>query len=388
MGILASILDTDLYKLTMGQAVHEAAPESVARYVFINRDPARRFDAAFGERLRAEVDAMAALRLGDDEAAFLARACPFLTRSYLEWLRGFRFRPGPVRIAVADGRLDVSIEGPWRETIYWEVPLLALVSELRLAAEAPAPDLAGVAAKARAKAVRLHDAGCRFADFGTRRRLSRAVQSAVVSGLREVGSFVGTSNVRLAFEHGVKPIGTMAHEWIMAHSALMGIRHANRFALEAWQAVYRGSLGIALTDTFGTAAFFRDFDATLARLFDGVRQDSGDPEAFAQRTVQAYRALGIDPRGKTIVFSDSLDVDKAIRLQGACDRLGIRCSFGIGTHFTNDVEGVRPLNIVIKMAAIDGVPVVKLSDDAGKALGDPEALQVVKWIFRGDLGAS
>jgi nicotinate phosphoribosyltransferase len=171
----------------------------------------------------------------------------------------------------------------------------------------------------------------------------------------------------------------MAHEWIMAHMYLDSIRHCNRAALLAWQEVFKGSLGIALTDTIGSPAFFADFDKCLARSYDGIRQDSGDPFEFADRAIKHYESVGIDPASKTIIFSDSLNVEKAIAIKEYCgDR--IKCAFGIGTNLSNDYPNSPALNIVIKLWSINGVPVVKLSDSPGKTMGDPEAVKVTNWI--------
>jgi nicotinate phosphoribosyltransferase len=192
--------------------------------------------------------------------------------------------------------------------------------------------------------------------------------------------FVGTSNVWLAREFKVKPIGTMAHEWFMGLSVLEGLRHANRHALHAWLKVYQGSLGIALTDTYGTDVFFKDFDALLSRQFDGVRQDSGDPLEFVEKALAHYQRLRIPADSKTIIFSDALDVDRAIEIRRTCgDRM--HTSFGIGTHLTNDFAGAKALNMVIKLWSVNGMPVVKLSDAPGKEQGERDAVRVARWTF-------
>jgi len=177
----------------------------------------------------------------------------------------------------------------------------------------------------------------------------------------------------------VKPIGTMAHEWIMGVSALEGLRHANRFALHKWKDVYKADLGIALTDTFGSDAFWEDFDLELAKVYDGVRHDSGDPLIFGEMAIKHYESLGIDPKSKTIVFSDGLNVDKALEIQKFFEGR-IKTSYGIGTHFTNDFE-TPALSMVIKLRSIDGIPVVKLSDESGKETGDERALEIANWTF-------
>jgi nicotinate phosphoribosyltransferase len=196
--------------------------------------------------------------------------------------------------------------------------------------------------------------------------------------------FVGTSNVRLAMKYGVKPIGTKAHEWYQAHSQLAGLEHANRAALEAWINVYHSALGIALTDTYGTDAFLRDFSRELAMAYDGVRHDSGDPFKFVDKFVAHYEKLGIDPLSKTAVFSDSLNVEKAIKIHRYCQNK-IKDSFGIGTFFTNDFpkSAFKPLNIVIKLVRLNGKPVVKLSDDFGKSFGERDAVRVARYTHMG-----
>ena len=230
----------------------------------------------------------------------------------------------------------------------------------------------------REKGARLE--GHSFTDFGTRRRRSFEIQELVVKELTAFETFNGTSNVHLAHTCGVPPLGTMAHEWIMGISALESLRHANRYALRIWQEVYQGRLGTALTDTFQTDVFLHDFDAVLARLFDGVRHDSGDPLEFANKVIAKYVSLGIRPITKSIIFSDGLDIDRALEIAAALQGK-IQFSFGIGTHLTNDFPGSKALNMVIKLSSCDRVPVVKLSDSPSKAIGDQDALRVARWTF-------
>jgi len=382
MNTPVSILDQDLYKLTMGRAVLERYPDAEAEYEFIDRRGTT-FDAAFLDAFAAVVERMPSLRLSPDEKAWLRGACRFLGVGYLEFLENFRYDPAELDFGLTpDGRFRLAARGKWYRTIYWEVPLLALASECYFRTTGAGWAYEGHADRIRAKGERLSSAGLLFADFGTRRRRDYRTQEEVVRALVGRPGFVGTSNVHLAHKFGTKPIGTMAHEWVMAASVLRSMRYANRDALDLWDDVYRGDLGIALTDTYGTAAFFRDFDRRLARLYDGVRQDSGDPFAFVDRVVAHYEGLGIDPGTKTIIFSDALDVEKAVRLADAC-RGRIRCSFGIGTHFTNDFPGSPALNIVMKLRSVNGLPVVKLGDDPGKATGDRDALRVARYIHHG-----
>ncbi len=381
--ILKSMLDNDLYKLTMQHAVVSKFPRSRVRYRFINR-AGTAFPDGFGEELRRQVHAMSALAMTQDEYDFLSRACYFLPPTYLDFLRGYRYNPSEVGIIQQGPELQVSIEGYWYRTILWEVPLMALISELyfRMTGQA-GEDFDQVAQKARAKATRLKMLGVKVADFGTRRRFSAAVHDLVVGEFKNYasGAFMGTSNVYLAMKHDTRPTGTHAHEWFMFHAAKYGFKMANKLALEHWVDVFRGDLGIALSDTFTTDAFFLAFDTKFAKLFDGVRQDSGDPLVFLDKTVAHYKSIRIDPMTKTIIFSDGLDVAAVERIADHA-RGKIQVSFGIGTHLTNDV-GAKPLNMVIKMvdAKAEGrewIPTIKLSDAPGKHSGDAQTIELCK----------
>ncbi|XUO84826.1 nicotinate phosphoribosyltransferase [Halomonas sp. KM007] len=386
--MLTSLLDNDFYKITMQNAVIKRFPYAHARYAFINRGE-HAFPEGFGEALRGEVDRMVALCLTEEEKRYLETTCSYLDPTYLDFLAGFRYDPREVTIEQQGGELSVVIEGPWYRTILWEVPLMALISELwyRLRGVVVSEeDEALIEQRTREKIELYRQHGLKIAEFGTRRRFSFAVHDRVVEALRHYGgeAFSGTSNVLLAMRHGVKPIGTHAHEWFMFHGARFGFKMANSLALEHWVDVYRGDLGIALTDTFTTRAFFESFDKKFAKLFDGVRHDSGDPIEFADATIAHYRRLGIDPLSKTIIFSDALTPEKVERIRAFCQgRIGM--AFGIGTNFTNDI-GVAPMNMVIKMveARPEGqgwLPVVKLSDVPTKNTGDPEMIALAKKVL-------
>lgn len=389
MPILHSIFDNDLYKFTMQAAVLKSGRSVPVEYRFQNRRPEGKFTQTFFARLREEVAAMERLRATDEEIEWFGKACPFLSPQYLEYLRNFRYDRSQVNIkvdaAAHGGELHLSIHGDWAHTILWEVPLMSLISQIyfeEIDTEWKKADWERQQMLlAEKKADQLQ--GLTYADFGTRRRRSLFVQDLIVQAHRSKNpGFVGTSNVYLAYKYDLKPIGTMAHEWIMGCSALDGLRHANRFALKIWQKVFAGNLGIALTDTFGTPAFFGDFDLELAKMFDGVRHDSGAPLIFADQVIAHYKKLGIDPTTKTIVFSDGLDVATALRIADAL-RDRIRFSFGIGTNFTNDFPNSKALNMVIKLWSCGGIPVVKLSDIITKAMGDSDALRVARWTFQG-----
>jgi len=268
--------------------------------------------------------------------------------------------------------------------------MMAIISELYFAEIDTEWDYEGVLNKAIDKGRRLAAAGCKFADFGTRRRRSYKTQRIIIDGLRQGSndSLIGTSNVKLALDNNIKPIGTMAHEWLMGISVLEGLYNANYFALQNWVRVYHANLGIALTDTYGLPSFIRNFSLELAKLYDGVRHDSGCPFKFANNIIKMYKGYGIDPTSKSIVFSDGLDVETAVKLQQEFGHK-VRVGFGIGTHLTNDFENSPALNIVIKLWSCGKdktekeIPVVKLSDTPGKVMGDPDAVRVAQWIHQG-----
>ena len=384
--VLTSLLDNDFYKFTMQCGVVQLFPKTKARYTFINRGK-HEFPKGFDKALRAAVDAMADLKLTKDEKAFLVKNCPYLSPLYLDFLEGYRYDPSEVHIAQEGSDLKVTVEGHWYRTILWEVPLLAIISELYYQlTNATAWTDAQVIANTREKELLYKELGVVFAEFGTRRRHSYHVHDIVMRTLLEgYGStFMGSSNVHFAMKYKVKPIGTHAHEWFMFHAAEYSYKMANALSLEHWVDVYRGDLGVALSDTYTTDVFFKQFDKKFSKLFDGVRHDSGDPIVFAEKTIAPYKKMGIDPLSKYIIFSDGLNPKKVQAITEACKgKIGI--SFGIGTDLTNDV-GLRPMNIVMKLTEVltsddEWVPTVKLSDEPNKHTGDPKMIALAKGIL-------
>ena len=383
---VVSILDNDFYKFTMQNAVVHLFPKARAKYAFINRG-AHVFPVGFDAALKTAIAELGELKLTKAEKIFLAQNCPYLDPVYLDFLQGYRYDLDEVTVQQNGAELSVTVEGYWYRTILWEVPLMFLICELyyKLTKQKRIPD-DEVAFIAKNKMEKYRALGITIADFGTRRRHSYEVQKITVKALKDHGgpSFSGTSNVHLAMLWNTKPIGTHAHEWFMFHAAKYGFKMSNQLALENWVQVYRGDLGIALSDTYTTEVFFQQFDKKFSKLFDGVRHDSGDPIAFANKTIAHYRQYGIDPLSKTIIFSDSLNYEKVAHIAAYCsNKIGI--SFGVGTNFTNDV-GLKPLNIVLKMTDAlpdEGVwnPVVKLSDEKGKYTGDPETIRLAKRIL-------
>ena len=362
-------------------------PGSVVKYEFINRGK-HQFPEGFDAALREAVNKMAELKLTKEEKKFMANTCPYIDLPYLDFLEGYHYDPSEVKIHQEGSELSVTVEGLWYRTILWEVPLLALISELHYEMNHMERDSNEVVmSKTLEKADALAKLGVNFAEFGTRRRHSHKVQNLVMEALtqKKDSTFIGTSNVHFAMKYGVKPIGTHAHEWFMFHAAEYGFKMANELALEHWVDVYRGDLGVALSDTYTTDVFFQQFDKKFAKLFDGVRHDSGDPLEFADKTIAHYQKHGINPLFKYIIFSDGLNLEKVEEITNYCNgKIGI--SFGIGTNLTNDV-GLKPMNIVMKLIGVQApnkelIPTVKLSDEHGKYTGDPKMIELAKEFLR------
>ncbi|MDY3317583.1 nicotinate phosphoribosyltransferase [Riemerella anatipestifer] len=383
---LKSIIDNDFYKITMQNAVVKLFPTARVKYEFINRGK-HFFPEGFADELRKAVDSMAELKLTKEEKLYLQETCPYLDLPYLDFLEGYHYDPSEVKIVQEGNDIRVSVEGLWYRTILWEVPLLALISELHYRMNKMERDSnETVVQNTVEKSKKLNELGVTFAEFGTRRRHSYKVHQLVMEALmEEKGQFIGTSNVHFAMKYGVKPIGTHAHEWFMFHAAEYGFKMANQLALEHWVDVYRGDLGVALSDTYTTEVFFRQFDKKFAKLFDGVRHDSGDPIEFAKKTIEHYESFGINPNFKYIIFSDGLNLEKVEEITKAT-RGTIGISFGIGTNLTNDV-GLKPMNIVMKLIGVQApngewIPTVKLSDERGKYTGEPKMIELAKEVLR------
>ncbi|PFH46817.1 hypothetical protein AMATHDRAFT_82439 [Amanita thiersii Skay4041] len=402
-----SILDTDLYKLTMQQAVLHYFPNVEARYQFTNRSRDMRFSVACIEQFRATVHRFSELSMTESEKHWLGITCPYLTSQYLTYLSAYRFKPEQVQITFIPepcnsdvGDITIEISGPWVETILWEVPLMACLSEVYFQIVDTDWNYTGQEDITFEKAKTLIGAGCMFSEFGTRRRRSYIGQDIVIKSLVQAtaempgkGSLSGTSNVHFAHKYAIAPIGTIAHEWFMGVAAMKGYKCANTMALSLWEQIYHPhATMIALTDTFSTGCFFNELSTkpSLMQRWHGVRQDSGDPYAFGPRAKHFYQSIGLNPASKTIVYSDALNVDKALRIKKQCEELGLpKVSFGIGTFFTNDfctvssgwIKKSNPLNIVIKLASVNNIPCVKISDDPMKNTGNKDAVNEVKHIL-------
>jgi nicotinate phosphoribosyltransferase len=371
--LIQSLLDTDLYKFTMMQVLLHHFPGAQVEYKFKCRTP--------GVDLRPHLDDMKAqfanlckLRFGEEELAYL-RGLRFMKSDFVDFLGLFQFNEKYLTADYGEkpGEIDITIRGPWLHTILYEIPVLAIVSEVYFRRTQPRPNLEEGRRRLRAKIELVRKVEptleLRISDFGTRRRFSGAWQEEVLRTLkREVPEyFAGTSNVLFAMRNNLTPLGTMAHEYMQACQALgPRLRDAQVFAFDKWAQEYRGDLGIALSDTYGFNAFLRDFDMYFCKLFDGVRHDSGDPFDWGERMIAHYSKNRVDPKSKQLIFSDQLSFPLAIeiarRFQGRA-----RISFGIGTNLTNDL-GYEPINIVVKMTECNGQPVAKVSDAPGKTV--------------------
>ena len=384
--ILTSLLDTDAYKLHMQQAVLHRYNDVTVTAEFRCRGDEQL--GSYADAIRAQIDTMQSLALQPEEQLWLA-SLPFFTADYLDWLRQFRYNPQQVKVHNRAGRLDIRITGPWREVIMWEVPLLALISEVVHRHRSPEIGVDQALTHLDARLAEFHQQTAdvdlsrfRLMDFGTRRRFSQPVQEAIVRQLQTQPWFVGTSNYDLARRLQLTPVGTQAHEWFQAHQQISPVlANSQRAALRAWLDEYDSQLGIALTDCISMDAFLRDFGYEFASRYQGLRHDSGDPEQWGEKALAHYESLGIDPLSKTLVFSDSLNLDKALLLYR---RFGQRTnvSFGIGTRLTCDIPGITPLNIVIKLTECNGKPVAKLSDSPGKTIcHDPAFIRALRKAF-------
>ncbi|KHE03090.1 nicotinate phosphoribosyltransferase [Pantoea sp. BS_4] len=376
--ILTSLLDTDAYKLHMQQAVfHRYYDVTVAAEFRCRSDELLGF---YADEIRAAISAMQTLALTDAEYAWLSDL-PFFADDYLNWLRNFRYDPQQVDVQNHNGKLAIRIQGPWREVIMWEVPLLALISEVvhrhrtpHTGSQQAVDFLHQKLATFKTQIADTDMSRFRLMDFGTRRRYSRSVQEAIVSTLKQDFPWLmGTSNYDLARRLELTPVGTQAHEWFQAFQQISPVlANSQRAALQAWLDEYDDKLGIALTDCIAMDAFLRDFGPVFARRYQGLRHDSGDPVEWGEKALAHYQQLGIDPQSKTLVFSDNLNLDKALALYR---HFGQRTHvvFGIGTRLTCDIPGVTPLNIVIKLVQCNGKPVAKLSDSPGKTICQDKA---------------
>ena len=391
--IINSLLDTDLYKFTMMQVVLHQFPGAEVEYRFKCRNagaPGMGKLAPHVDEIRHEILGLCDLHFEDDELAYL-KGMRFIKSDFIDFLGIFRLNEKYVHVsALPSGEIEVSIKGPWLHTILFEIPVLSIINEVYFRNNQKQPDFAQGRLRLDTKIRELQADGLRelkIADYGTRRRFGRVWHEEVLRtlsnrlGTGPSGQFAGTSNVLFAMQLGLTPLGTMAHEYLQACQALgPRLRDSQVFGFESWAKEYRGDLGIALSDVYGMSAFLRDFDMYFCKLFDGTRHDSGDPFEWGERMLAHYGKNRVDPKTKTLIFSDGLTVPRTVELyqqfRGRC-----QLAFGIGTNLTNDL-GYEPLQIVIKMIRCNGQPVAKLSDTPSKNMCDDEKyLAYLRQVF-------
>ena len=386
MPIIPSILDTDLYKFTTSYAYSKLYPRAYGQFRFIDRNDTC-YPKGFAEQLKEETKAMAQLSLSRDEELFLHQELPYLPPTYIDFLKGFRFNPDELIIEQDEaGHLSIIAEGLLYRVTLWETPILALVSELYYRITGAKPDMEYAEQAITKKAKALAQEGISFSMFGMRRRFSFEVELRMTELLKQhAGSCLyGTSNVHIAHLLGLKVSGTHPHEWIQFHGAMYGYKMANYMSMEDWINVYDGDLGTVLTDTYTTDVFMRNFSKKHAMLYTSVRHDSGDPFVFTDKVIQRYQELRVDPKIKYIIFSDGLNVERAIEIANYCKgRIG--ASFGIGTNFSCDVgNDIKARNIVMKLWQCKMTerdrwhPCVKLSDVGGKHTGEASEIRLAQ----------
>ena len=386
-----SILDTDLYLFSVSYYFIKQYPDASGTLAFNDRNKTEYTEEDLG-RLKSELFDLTSLELKKEEMEWCKKNIPYIPEIYWEWLRGFRFEYDRINLWLdPEKHLHIEVTDKLYKTALYEIPILATVSGIM-----HEPELGDhttrflktkeAISRLSKKVEMINTFGLKVGDMGCRRRASYEIQEAVVEYMAkniQPELFTGTSNVYLAKKFGVKPLGTMSHFMVMFNMAHHGYRMGNYYTMETWADTYHGDLGIYLTDTVGSEAFFKNFSKKHAKLFDGIRQDSGDEYRFVDRAVERYKELGINPLTKTIVFSNALTVEKYKDIAEYC-KGKIMCSAGIGTSLTCDVPGVKPCNIVMKLKECrmndnqTMIPCIKLSDDLGKHTGDIEEVRRAK----------
>lgn len=369
--IIISLLDTDLYKFNMNQVIFHYHTNLVGEYVFKCRNEDVKFTKEMLDEINEQIDHLCTLRFKEKELNYL-RSIRYLKNDYIEFLRLWH----PLRNYVTtgleeDGTLLIKVDGPLFSAMQFEIYLLSIVNEVYFRSKYNYDELVESAREKLDKKLKKfenHEYNFTFSEFGTRRRLSRMWQEEVIKRLYESKISNATSNVYFAYKYNLVPVGTYAHEFVQMYQGIPSIplAYTNKAALKDWFKEYNGDNGIALTDTITTDLFLKDFDLLEASVYKGVRHDSGDPYVWGEKIIAHYNELGINPKDKVLLFSDSLNFDKAQKLY---DYFKNRClpRFGIGTFVTNDTS-VEPLNIVIKLQYVNGRAVAKLSDVLTKAM--------------------
>lgn len=386
--MILSILDTDLYKFSTSNAYFQLYPLAEGTFTFNDRAK-EVYDGAFLDALKEEIKALGSLALTEEEFEYVTGRIKYIPRNYWEWLTGFRFNPDLVEVRLDDeGHLQMEVTDYLYKVTLYEVPLLAIVAELRNRVRGVKADVQTALGILDAKLETANANALQFSEFGTRRRFSSELHDRIVAELKDKCPkyCAGTSNVYFAMKYDMIPIGTFPHEWVMFHSGVFGYKRANYLSLEDWIKVYDGALGTALIDTFTTRSFLRTLTMKQAKLLDGFRQDSGDEREVGDAIIARLQEFGIDPKSKVLVFSNALNFQK---YKAVADyfRGRIKVSAGIGTNITNDpgIEGYKPANIVMKLSKcrMSGKDpwekVIKISDDTGKHMGDVREFDIATY---------
>lgn len=391
--LISHLTDNDVYTFSVCYLYLKKFPRASGRYTFIDRNNTV-YPQGFAEKVKDQIKAMETIVISDAEIEYMHRKCYYFPSWFYTFLKGYRFAADEVSVEQdAEGRLHITIEGLLWKTVFWEVPVLAIVSELKhtLDGDLEKYDLEREYGKSLEKGRRLLESGLLFAEFGTRRRFSFEHQDHIVRSLVEAnksvagakGKFVGSSNVYFAMRFNLTPIGTMSHQLISFCGAIFGYKEANFLAMDYWQEAFDSDLGMFLYDTYGWNAFQENFSKKYAKLFDGLRVDSGDNFEAVDKIVAKYKELNINPQTKALTFSNGLSVEEAIEIHKYCEGK-IHSNYGIGTFLTSDITDVEPMNIVIKLTAAkltekkEWQKAIKLSDDKSKYTGDPDEVEIAK----------
>lgn len=384
--IITHFTDNDLYTFSCQYYIMQQYPRAEVEYTFFDRNNTC-YPKEFGDLLQEQINHMESVTITDQEIEFMTEQLVWLPLWYFSFLRGYRFNPKEVNISQdEEGHLSILIRGKWFSTIMWEMPILSCISELihTLNGDAERYDVEAEHAKAVAKAEKIFSAGLVFGDMGTRRRFSYDHQKMVLQAMKHTfdskqwsGIFTGTSNVWLAMELGLKPLGTLSHQIISFEENVSGVFECNYNVMKKFSDVYDGNNGTYLYDCFGDDVFFKNLSKRMAMMYTGLRVDSGVEEEQIEKIIEKYKQLGIDPATKQVVFSNGLNVDRCIAIHNYCHGR-VKDSYGVGTYLTCDVDNAKPSNIVVKLTKCRITEIrewhdcVKLSCDKGKTLGNKE----------------
>ncbi|MBR0109507.1 MAG: nicotinate phosphoribosyltransferase [Bacteroidales bacterium] len=394
--LITHFTDNDLYTFTCQYYVLKTYPRAEVEYSFIDRNKTV-YPDGFAALLQEQVDYMKNVVITDEEIAYMTERCVYLPLWYFTFLKGYRFNPAEVAISQdGEGHLSITVHGKWFSTIMWEMPLLSCISELMhiLRGDLERYDASLEESRARLKSEQIFGGGLILGDMGTRRRLSFDHQEMVVRVMKEVwdsqswpGRFTGTSNVWLAMKYDCSPLGTMSHQLISFEENVSGVFECNYAVMKKFSDVFDGDNGIYLYDCFGDKVFFSNLSKRMAMMYKGLRVDSGNEEEQIEKIIAKYKELGIDPATKQVVFSNGLNIERALEIHKYCAGR-VLDSYGVGTFLTCDVTGCSPMNIVVKLTKgritekREWHDCVKLSCDLTKTLGNPAKCEYLKGLLK------